>query len=90
MKIAQITNRYGDVIYFREVNENTVHMTGYLIDTLGVTGTVEDGYMVNITSVDPSGGPYIAIGDKIPGDLGWVTGIYLEDGVVILTKSNIK
>jgi choline kinase len=90
MKIAQITNRDGDIIYFREVNEHIVHMTGFLGNTLGVTGEAADGYIVNITSVDPSGGPHIAIGDKIPGDLGWVTGIDIEDGVVILTKSNTK
>jgi hypothetical protein len=50
-------NRYGDIIVFDKLDDNTVKMSGYQYSR---TGFNEDGS--KITFIDPSGGPYIGVG----------------------------
>jgi len=49
-------NRQGDTIVFEKLDNNTVKMSGYQYSRSGFN---DDG---SITFIDPSGGPYIAVG----------------------------
>lgn len=53
---ATYYNRYGDIIVFEKINDDTVKMYGYNYSRSGFN---EDG---SITFIDPSGGPYIGVG----------------------------
>ena len=53
---ATYYNRYGDIIVFEKINDDTVKMYGYNYSRSGFN---DDG---SITFIDPSGGPYIGVG----------------------------
>lgn len=57
--ITMHTNRDGWKLYFVQVDDITVFMTGYI--NLGVTGSIS----TTITAVDPNGGPLISLGSEI-------------------------
>ena len=48
-------NRYGDIIVFEKINDDTVKMSGFVYYR---TGYNDD----SIEFVDPSGGPFITVG----------------------------
>ena len=50
-------NRYGDIIVFEKLDDNTVKMSGYQYSRSGFN---EDGSKIEF--IDPSGGPYIGVG----------------------------
>lgn len=61
-------NRYGDEYAFNKVNENTFTIVGDLkYWRFGGREGQERMDMTNLGFVDPSGGPFIAIGMSIGG-----------------------
>ncbi len=50
-------NRYGDIIVFEKLDDNTIKMSGYQYSRSGFN---EDGSKIQF--IDPSGGPYIGVG----------------------------
>ncbi len=54
---ATYYNRYGDIIVFEKINDDTVKMYGYNYSRSGFN---EDGSKIQF--IDPSGGPYIGVG----------------------------
>jgi len=50
-------NRYGDIIIFEKLDDNTIKMSGYQYSR---TGFNEDGSKIKF--IDPAGGPFIAVG----------------------------
>lgn len=50
MKQVTYINRYGDEIIFKEISETEIAMYGF------------DHYRCSDNFIDPSGGPYIAVG----------------------------
>jgi hypothetical protein len=73
MKTAEYTNRYGDKIIFKEINENQIQMLGGDYYRIGYN---QDE---TVNFVDPSGGPFIQEGTDL--------GRYFEDGVKRVIKS---
>ena len=73
MKNVSYTNRYGDEIIFKEINENQIQMLGGDHYRIGYN---EDE---TIDFVDPSGGPFIQVGTDL--------GRYFGDGVKRVIKS---
>ena len=55
MKVSYY-NRYGDDIIFEKLEDNKIHMYGFVYYR---TGYNEDGSALDF--VDPSGGPYISV-----------------------------
>lgn len=54
------SNRYGDKIKFLDQDKGTVYVTGWETMSLRIGGEPD-----NIQMVDPSGGPYMAVGMNI-------------------------
>ena len=50
-------NRYGDIIVFEKLDDNTIKMSGFEYSRTGYNIDNE-----TIEFIDPSGGPYIAVG----------------------------
>lgn len=61
MKKVIYVNRYGDKIQFED-KEYTVEMSGYNPEWIRY-GVEEDPNIINM--VDPSGGPYITVGEDL-------------------------
>lgn len=72
MKKIQLPNRYGSSIYLESVGHGEFKLCGDL-EYVSVSGKMD-----NILAVDPSGGPFIAIGDTIAGMR--IESIRYEDG----------
>lgn len=53
---ATYYNRYGDIIVFEKINDDTIKMYGFEYSRSGFN---DDG---SINFIDPSGGPFIAVG----------------------------
>jgi hypothetical protein len=66
MKKVSYNNRYGDNIIFEQI-DNEIHMSGFNMEWIRVGYDDEK----NITMVDPSGGPYLAISMNL--------GLYFND-----------
>ena len=50
-------NRYGDIIVFEKLDDNTIKMSGFEYSRSGYNADNE-----TIEFIDPSGGPYISVG----------------------------
>ena len=81
-KLILLSNRYGDQNYLRQIDKNKYKYEGkndYL--RVGYKGaTQEDGYQF----IDPSGGPFMAIGSEVFGIEGKITEITKVDNDFIL------
>lgn len=61
-------NRYGDEYEFEKVSDNTYKIVGNLkYWRFGSHSGQNEIDLNNLGFVDPSGGPFIAVGDKIEG-----------------------
>lgn len=82
-KLILLSNRYGDQNYLRQIDEKKYKYESkndYL--RVGYKGaTQEDGYQF----IDPSGGPFMAIGSKVFGIEGKISNIESTEGGFILT-----
>ena len=77
-------NRYGDEYSFELVSENTYTIVGDLKHWR--FGGVEGQESLNTNElgfVDPSGGPFIGVGDKLPGMKNTVKRIYVENDRIL-------
>jgi hypothetical protein len=59
MKVSYY-NRYGDDIIFEKLEDNKIHMYGFVYYR---TGYNEEGSALDF--VDPAGGPYISVGTNL-------------------------
>ena len=76
-------NRYGDIYHFEKLSENTYTIVGDLkYWRYGGREGQQKMDMNDIGFVDPSGGPFISIGDVIEGRR--VTRIRVDSGEQIL------
>jgi len=76
-------NRYGDIYHFEKLSENTYTIVGDLkYWRYGGREGQQQMDMNDIGFVDPSGGPFISIGDVIEGRR--VTRIRVDSGEKIL------
>lgn len=76
-------NRYGDIYHFEKLSENTYTIVGDLkYWRYGGREGQQQMDMSDIGFVDPSGGPFISIGDVIEGRR--VTRIRVDSGEQIL------
>lgn len=76
-------NRYGDIYHFEKLSENTYTIVGDLkYWRYGGREGQQKMDMNDIGFVDPSGGPFISIGDIIEGRR--VTRIRVDSGEKIL------
>lgn len=76
-------NRYGDIYHFEKLSENTYTIVGDLkYWRYGGREGQQQMDMSDIGFVDPSGGPFISIGDLIEGRR--VTRIRVDSGEQIL------
>ena len=76
-------NRYGDIYHFEKLSENTYTIVGDLkYWRYGGREGQQQMDMSDIGFVDPSGGPFISIGDIIEGRR--VTRIRVDSGEQIL------
>ena len=76
-------NRYGDIYHFEKLSENTYTIVGDLkYWRYGCREGQQQMDMNDIGFVDPSGGPFISIGDVIEGRR--VTRIRVDSGEQIL------
>ena len=76
-------NRYGDIYHFEKLSENTYTIVGDLkYWRYGGREGQKQMDMSDIGFVDPSGGPFISIGDVIEGRR--VTRIRVDSGEQIL------
>lgn len=76
-------NRYGDIYHFEKLSENTYTIVGDLkYWRYGGREGQQQMDMNDIGFVDPSGGPFISIGDVIEGRR--VTRIRVDSGEQIL------
>lgn len=76
-------NRYGDIYHFEKLSENTYTIVGDLkYWRYGGREGQQQMDMSDIGYVDPSGGPFISIGDVIEGRR--VTRIRVDSGEQIL------
>ena len=77
-------NRYGDEYSFELVSENTYTIVGDLKHWR--FGGVEGQESLNTNElgfVDPSGGPFISVGGKLPGMNESVKRIYVENDRIL-------
>jgi hypothetical protein len=82
---TEYKNRDGDIILFTQIEPDTVEMTGTL-HYMGITGgEVINGHIENPTAIDPSGGPYISVGSKIPST-EWVVDRIILGGEKVIFK----
>lgn len=74
----KLSNRYGDKNYLVLVKDNDYKIV--LQHNHGIRiGYNEDN---SICFIDPSGGPMLSVGDKLP-NLGTITKIYTDHGVLL-------
>jgi len=86
MEQKQYKNRDGDIILFTQTGLDTVEMTGYSVGSFRVIGgEIVNGHIEDPTAVDPSGGPYISVGSKIP-DTKWVVDRIILGGEKVIFK----
>jgi hypothetical protein len=86
MRKTEYKNRDGDIIVFTQTEPDTVEMTGYHNGSFRVIGgEIVNGYVENPTAVDPSGGPYVSVGSKIP-DTEWVVDCIVLGGEKVIFK----
>lgn len=83
-------NRSGDLIKFEQISETEVKMTNYF--ALGCRAGYNNYETKEIQFVDPSGGPFISVGDSLDklafkGDKKGkiITEIKFADGGIIFT-----
>lgn len=78
------TNRYGDEIVFEDKGHGLIFMSGYNPDHIRCGGKpFQETLNTNdLGMVDPSGGPYIELGQKILGKT--IKNISLENDIVVL------
>lgn len=65
MQQVEYKNRDRDTIWFTEHLPDKVVMTHYLPLGVGVTGNVVGNKIPEPIAIDPSGGPYISVGDNL-------------------------
>lgn len=70
-------NRYGEVITFDAEGDHYVMKGGTYLRFGGIEGEETINYN-NLGFVDPSGGPFIGIGDMLPDVNKVVSRIYLD------------
>lgn len=82
-KLILLSNRYGEHNYLRKIDKNKYKYeskNGYL--RVGYKeATQEDGYQF----IDPSGGPFMAIGSEVFGINGKISNIESTESGFILT-----
>ena len=54
-------NRYNDKIVFNKIDENTIELSGFEFFRTGYNSDEDN----KILFIDPSGGPYLQVGDNI-------------------------
>ena len=67
MKDIKLSNRYGYALYLHPTEEKDHYLLIGDEDALSCVGVTFDKSPINVIAIDPSGGPYIAVGSKIAG-----------------------
>lgn len=88
--MSEYKNRYGDVIKFKDNGKGTIEVTGgSYCSCSGWEGESTLDFS-NLQSVDPSGGPYMSVGQTIEGrvitriSIESIEGKEDEDSVIML------
>ena len=80
--MTKLKNRYGDEYWFEKIDDETYVILGELNHwRFGGKEGIEGVNMEDLGFVDPSGGPYIAIGMTIEGKI--VKRILVDDGKIL-------
>lgn len=73
MKKIILPNRDGAKLWLEQFNNSEWRLTVdkkhlYCLEYLRVTGTLSNGKITDIEAIDPSGGPYLSLGEILEGE----------------------